>query len=184
MAITERGLSSSEQEDLIFMREEEKLAHDVYATLYAQWGVPIFQNIANSEETHTAAIKTLLDRYGIADPVAGNGAGEFTNPDLQRLYDQLVTEGSQSLADALKVGVTIEEIDIRDLQTRLEQTSNTEIQFVFSNLLRGSGNHLRAFTSMLQRQTGERYSSQYQSVNPGAIVTGRNSRRGGYRGGR
>lgn len=68
-----------------------------------------------------------------------------------------MTQGSQSLADALKVGVAIEEIDILDLQTRLAQTDNADIELVYGNLLKGSHNHLRAFTSTLQRQTGEMY---------------------------
>ena len=154
------ALSASEVDGLVFMREEEKLAHDVYVTLYAQWGLPVFNNIANSEATHTAAIKVLLDRYGIADPAAGKGVGEFTNSDLQKLYEQLVAQGSQSLTEALKVGISIEEIDIRDLQTRLTETSSPDIQLVYNNLLRASENHLRAFTTNLQRQTGGSYSSQ------------------------
>ena len=59
-------LSADEAAGLIYMREEEKLAHDVYVTLYQQWGLPLFNNIANSEATHTSAIKVLLDRYGIS----------------------------------------------------------------------------------------------------------------------
>jgi hypothetical protein len=177
-------LSASEEADLIFMREEEKLAHDVYVTLYAQWGLPLFQNIANSEAAHTAAIKTLLDRYGIEDPAAGNGLGEFRDPDLQKLYDQLAAQGSQSLAEALKVGATIEEIDILDLQTRLAQTTSADIELVYSNLLRGSENHLRAFTSTYQRQTGMTYEPQYLDQASYDLLSGTNDRRGGYRGGR
>lgn len=165
------SLTTDEVDDLVFMREEEKLAHDVYATLYEKWGLPIFQNIADSEATHTAAVKVLLDRYGIADPAAGKGVGEFTNPDLQKLYNQLVAQGSKSLADALKVGIAIEELDIRDLQTRLARTSSADIKLVYNNLLRGSENHLRAF----QRQTGESSAAQNQ---------GANGWRSGYRGGR
>jgi hypothetical protein len=177
-------LSASEEAGLIFMREEEKLAHDVYVTLYAQWGLPLFQNIANSEAAHTAAIKTLLDRYGIEDPAAGNALGEFTDPDLQKLYDQLAAQGSQSLAEALKVGATIEEIDILDLQTRLAQTISADIKLVYGNLLRGSENHLRAFTSTYQRQTGSMYEPQYLDPAAYALLSGTNGRRGGYRGGR
>ena len=182
MTVAVSVISSSEEEGLLFMFEEEKLAHDVYMAMYAQWGLPIFQNIANSEATHIDAMQTLLDRYGIANPAAGNGAGEFTNPDLQALYDQLVGQGSQSLADALKVGAAIEEIDIRDLQTRLAQTSSADIQLVYNNLLRGSENHLRAFTSTLQRQTGENYLPQYQGANSSGTM--RNGQRNGYRGGK
>ena len=147
-------LSIEEEQGLIYMREEEKLAHDVYISLYQTWGLNIFQNIANSEATHTAAIKALLDRYGIPDPVGNNPAGVFTNPDLQALYTQLVADGSKSLVDALKVGIAIEELDIRDLQSHLAETDNPEVELVYGNLMRGSQNHLRAFTSTLERQAG------------------------------
>jgi hypothetical protein len=174
-------LSENEVASLMYMREEEKLAHDVYVMLYQQWGLPLFNNIANSEATHTSAVKVLLERYGIADPAAGNGVGEFTDPTLQKLYDQLVAQGSQSLTDALKVGAAIEEIDILDLQTRLAQTANADIELVYGNLLKGSRNHLRAFTSTLQRQTGEIYTAQYLDGTSYNSIVGDSIERGGRR---
>ncbi len=157
------GLSAAESEALLFMREEEKLAQDVYLALYDQWGLAIFQNIAASEQTHTNAVLALLERYGLADP-ASTQAGEFSNPDLQALYSQLVARGSQSLSEALKVGGLIEEIDILDLQTSLAQTDNQDIAQVFNSLLKGSSNHLRAFANTLTTQTGETYQPQTLSL--------------------
>ena len=90
-------LDAVEVAGLLYMREEEKLARDVYLTLYEKWEMPIFQNIANSESTHMEAIETLIDRYNLEDPAAGKDAGVFTDQTLQGLYDQLVAEGSQSL---------------------------------------------------------------------------------------
>jgi hypothetical protein len=147
------SLDASETEGLIYMREEEKLAHDVYVTLYEKWGVPIFQNIAKSEDRHETKIETLLDRYQISDPVGDNPIGVFVNPDLQELYNTLVAQGSQSLTEALKVGVLIEETDIVDLQERIAQTDNADIQQVYEQLLSGSNNHLSAFTSNLSGET-------------------------------
>jgi hypothetical protein len=154
-------LSDAEVEGLLYMREEEKLARDVYLVLYEKWGMPVFQNIANSEQTHTDAVKTLIDRYGLQDPAAGQDVGIFTNPELQELYDLLVETGSQSLADALRVGVAIEEIDILDLEDWIAQTNQADIVLVYENLLKGSRNHLRSFVSTLERQTGEIYQPQY-----------------------
>jgi hypothetical protein len=156
-------LSDAEIEGLLYMREEEKLARDVYLTLYEKWGMPVFQNISESEQTHMDAVKRLLDRYDLEDPAAGTDIGVFTDPTLQGLYDQLVNEGSQSLADALRVGAAIEEIDILDLEERIAQTDKSDIQLVYENLMRGSRNHLRAFVSTLERQTGEIYQPQYLS---------------------
>ena len=155
------ALSADESAGLIFMREEEKLAHDVYVTFYQQYGLAIFNNIANSEATHTASIKTLLDRYGLSDPAAVNGVGTFENADMQALYDQLIAQGRQSLSTAVKVGAAIEEIDILDLKARIATTTHSDIRQVYNNLLNGSYNHLRAFANTLQTQTGEVYQPQY-----------------------
>jgi hypothetical protein len=161
--VTMDTLSDAEIEGLLYMREEEKLARDVYLMLYEKWGMRILQNISGSEQTHMDAVKALLDRYDLEDPAAGTDVGVFTNPTLQELYDQLVDEGSQSLADALRVGAAIEEIDILDLEERIAQTDNSDIQLVYENLMRGSRNHLRAFVSTLERQVGEIYQPQYLS---------------------
>ena len=107
--------------------------------------------------------RLLIERYGL-ESSAANEAGVFSNPDLQKLYDSLVARGSQSLAEAIKVGGAIEEIDILDLQKRLAQTDNADIQQVFNNLLRGSANHLKAFVNALQTQTGEVYQPQYMTL--------------------
>lgn len=155
------ALTNDEVANLLYMREEEKLAHDVYMALYAQWGLPIFQNIANSELTHTEAVKMLLNRYDLDDPALGNAAGVFTDAFLQDLYDQLVAQGSQSLSAALQVGATIEDLDIVDLQTAVAQTDNPDIILVYENLMKGSRNHLRSFVTMLQRKSGEAYQPQY-----------------------
>jgi hypothetical protein len=187
-------LSLAESAALLYMREEEKLAHDAYVTFYAQWSLPIFQNISQSEQNHTDAIKTLLDRYGLTDP-ASSEIGVFTNPDLQTLYSNLIARGSQSLAEALKVGAAIEEIDILDLQTHLAEIDNADIHQVFNNLLNGSYNHLRAFVSTLNTQTGETYLPQYLSteayetiinvsMQTGGDGNGGGIRQGGYHGGR
>jgi hypothetical protein len=154
-------LSATEIEGILYMREEEKLAQDVYLVLYKKWELPVFQNIASSEATHTEAIKTLIDRYDLEDPAAGKDVGVFTNPTIQGLYDQLVEEGGQSLASALRVGAVIEEIDILDLEERIAQTDKADVQLVYENLMKGSRNHLRSFVSTLKRQEGETYQPQY-----------------------
>ena len=159
----DQSISAPEIDGLLFMREEEKLARDVYLTLFNQWNLSIFKNIAASESAHMDAILTLLERYGIDDPAAGKDVGEFTNPELQALYDQLVSQGEQSLSAALKVGAAIEEIDIQDLEERIAQTEMADIIAVYENLLKGSRNHLRSFTRTLTQQTGETYIPQFLS---------------------
>jgi hypothetical protein len=155
------SVSDAEKDGILYMREEEKLAHDAYLKLYEQWNLPIFDNIARSEQTHTDAVKTLIDKYGLVDP-ATTTIGTFSNPELQALYDSLVNTGSASLQSALEVGAAIEEIDILDLQEHIAETDNEDIKLVYENLMKGSRNHLRAFVSTLERQ-GYDYTPQYLS---------------------
>ena len=176
-------LSVDEIGDLLFMREEEKLARDVYTVLYDQWQIPVFQNIAGSEQAHMDALLTLINQYGLQDPAAGKDVGVFTDPSLQTLYDQLIAAGSESLAGALVAGATIEEVDILDLQGSLAQTANADIVPVYQNLLAGSENHLRAFVSSLERQTGEAYQPQYLSQEAYAAILGGSAGNGNGSGG-
>ena len=142
-------LSEGEINSLTYMREEEKLARDVYLYLHDKWGSRIFDNISVSEQTHMDAIKTLLDRYGLDDPAAGNDLGVFDNPELQALYTELIEGGSGSLIAALKVGVFIEITDISDLTVGIAETERRDIEKVYTNLRKGSQNHWDAFCSNL-----------------------------------
>ena len=155
-------LSIAEEEGLIHMREEEKLARDVYLTLYETWGLAIFSNIAKAEERHMAAIKSLLNKYELDDPVTNSTVGVFTSEKMQALYYSLVEEGEKSLVKSLYVGATIEDLDIYDLYGLLYGvlddettdndvgTDNSDIKTVYQNLAKGSRNHLRAFVYQLQ----------------------------------
>lgn len=141
-------LTEDEIADLLHMREEEKVARDVYLKFYELYQKPIFANIAQSENKHMAAVLNLINGYGLTDPVADKAQGEF-NPDFQELYDNLVAEGSADITAAYEVGVKIEELDIADLEECIASTEVENIIMVYNNLLAGSGNHLNAFNSKL-----------------------------------
>ena len=156
------SLNADEQASLLYIREEEKLAYDVYIKLNTQWGgsTQTFGNISNSEVKHQEAVHELLVRYNLPDAAAGLPAGVFNNTKLQNLYTQLVNTGAASLVDALKVGAAIEEIDIIDIQNDLAKVDNQDIRLVYDNLMKGSRNHLRAFVKNLANQ-GVTYVPQY-----------------------
>lgn len=160
--LPKQSLSQEEISDLFHMREEEKLARDVYLTLYNKWKLPIFRNISKSESWHMHMIKLLLEKYGLKDPVISDEIGLFKNQHLQALYNELVSQGSRSLIDALKVGVTIEDLDIKDLEEAINRTDNKDIKVVYQNLEKGSRNHLRAFIRVLKRYGGS-YTPKYIS---------------------
>jgi hypothetical protein len=174
-------LTDDEIASLLFMREEEKLAHDVYIAFHEMWRLPVFENIARSEQSHINSLLRLMEKYGLSDPAQANPAGVFNDATLQTMYNDLVNQGSQSLLDALYAAAAIEEIDILDLQADLALTDKADIQTIYQNLIAGSENHLRAFAQMIQRQTGEIYAPQYLSADYYAEImageTGRNGMR-------
>ena len=155
-------LTEAEIAGLIQMREEEKLARDVYSFLGQKWNLQILSNIAESEQTHTNSVKVLLDRYGIEDPVKDDTVGVFTSQVMTDLYTNLVKQGEASALGALIVGATIEDLDIYDLTELLLETDNSDIITVYNNLQKGSRNHLRAFIGQIDNNGGS-YSPQYIS---------------------
>ena len=155
------SLSQAEEETLLWMREEEKVARDVYLSLYKTWKQNVFSNIADSEQNHMDAVLKKIEMFGLVDPVLP-GLGEFSNSTLQSLYDNLVYDGKQSYVKALTVGATIEDMDILDLMKAIEQTTNLSLKTTYESLLEGSKNHLRAFVGLLRKQ-GEDYERQYIS---------------------
>lgn len=138
----------SSTEQLKYLIEEEKLAHDVYTKMYELYGARVFGNILKSESTHQDSVLTLLNARGIADPRTSE-VGTFNNTELQQLYDSLIAKGEQSAADAYEVGVAIEEKDIADISTQLETAQDEDIITTLESLRRGSENHLRAFNRQL-----------------------------------
>ena len=153
MSLPYETISQEEESHLVLMREEELMAQEVYEYLYSLYNIPVFNNISKSENVHTLTVLTLLDKYGIDDPASNHQTGVFHNPDIQSLYNELTTQGSQSFLDALIVGITIEDLDIYDLQQCLEDVDNEDIKLVFTHLSKGSRNHMRAFIGHLTNQS-------------------------------
>jgi hypothetical protein len=171
------SISSAEKEGLLLMREEEKLARDVYAELYDTWKLKTFENISKSEEQHMNAVGELLKRYNISDPVKSDARGVYQNSELSKLYKELTRRGKISLAEALTVGAMIEDLDIKDLNELLKKTDNKDITFVYNNLKRGSENHIRSFTRQLERE-GKTYTPQFISSEEYNSIISTNGSRG------
>jgi hypothetical protein len=180
--------NQNEKANLLFSMEEEKMARDVYDVLAAKWGGRPFSNITRSEQQHMASVRALMARQGFAVPAVGK-TGEFKNVDLQKLYNDLVKKGSVSRIEALKVGATIEDRDIFDLDRIIKETTDPYAKTVYGNLRAGSYNHMRAFAGNLRR-FGAAYKPQYitqaafdaiMKGDQGPVAQGR--RGGGFRGG-
>ena len=155
------AISLEDQEALLFMLEEEKLARDTYIYLDELWGINQFSNIQISEQSHLNAVANLLDAFDIDYAIKPEGV--FTNQEIQKLYDEFIAKGSLNIIEALEVGATIEDLDIVDLQDYINATSNTALISVFESLQCGSRNHLRSFVSALEN-TGNTYTPQFLTV--------------------
>lgn len=147
-------LEVEEKERILFIREEEKLAYDVYQAMFDIYGVKIFQNIPNSELSHMEAILVIINKYQLVDPMDNNPRGVFANADLQNLYNSLVSQGNRNILSAYQVGAKIEELDIFDLNKSIAVTNNQDIKLVYDFLNKGSRNHLRSFFKNLTNAGG------------------------------
>ena len=139
-------LPAATKASLIFMVEEEKLARDVYATLYTKTGLNQFKNINQAEQTHMDLLRGLLKTYGIKDPTIGKAVGKFNKASLAALYKKLIADGSVSLVAALNAGIAVEKKDIADIDKILKTKQPDDVKYVLDRLLAGSYNHLAAFT--------------------------------------
>lgn len=143
-------LDAMEESTLVYMREEEKLARDVYNKLNESWNQAVFVSISESEQRHMDTLLGKLEFFGIADPVTDDETGVFTNPALDEMYDSLISRGTTSLLEAYHSGAYIEELDIRDLGMAIASTDERPLIKAYGNLQAASRNHLRAFVGHIE----------------------------------
>lgn len=196
---TSTTLDATEASHLTFMREEEKLARDVYLTfanMYPEQSV--FSNIATkSEQTHTDTMRDKLEQFGLPDPNPTtndlpSSIGLFSGDEwgwyfTQKFYE-LVAKGSNSELDALYVGALIEELDMHDIADcptvmvdagyndpcGLGYTDESVIQTSYSSLIDGSESHLRAYVGKIEAVIGEgNYQAQYLTQEEVDAILGR-----------
>ncbi len=101
-------LTDEEIVHITYIREEEKLARDVYITLYEIYpAATIFETISESEQRHMDAVKKLIENYDVlVDPVTDESVGAFSETvqgdDFAKLYAQLVIDEKAGYCEALK----------------------------------------------------------------------------------
>lgn len=145
-------LTDAQRAALAAMAQDEKLAHDVYQAMADKYDVRVFERISGSESQHLSTVRTLLDRYGVSDPTAGQAAGRFSDAAVQATYDRLLADGSKDVNAAYKVGTAVEQLDIDDLQRALDGlTTAPDVQQVYTNLTSASRQHLSTFESWATR---------------------------------
>jgi hypothetical protein len=154
-------LSDAERASVIRLRQDEKFARDVYTVFSEKWDLPIFGNLARAEQRHYDFVGLLIERYELEDPVVDETPGVFADPELGRLYTEFVARGEASMEGAFRAGATFEDLDLADIEEMIDASDNADILLVANNLAKGSRNHLRAFSKMLDRHGYEGYSAQY-----------------------
>ena len=183
------ALDANEETHLTFMREEEKLARDVYLTLADMYpNASVFQNIAEgSEQTHTDTMRDKLAQFNLPDPNPNTNnlpgsIGVFTGADYGAYFTEkfniLVNWGSNSELDALYAGAFIEELDMHDIimcpkivsdlkgiaedECGLGYTDERPLINAYSSLLDGSESHLRSYVGQIEAIIGAgNYQAQY-----------------------
>ncbi len=149
-------LSNDTLETINYMLNEEKLAHDLYISLYELYpNLFQLQNIAERSETkHENLVSQLADKYGVEND-SNLSVGEFGLSEINGLYDTLYDLGKNSAVDALKVGCMVEVTDINDLDTDIaiaQEDGALDVLTVFTSLRDGSYNHYWAFNKALINQ--------------------------------
>jgi len=160
-------IGNEDKEALLFMLEEEKLARDTYRFLDDLWAINQFSNIKESEQSHMNAVIGLLEQFDIPYDILPDG--EFANSEIQELYDQFIIDGSIDEKMALRVGATIEDLDIVDLEDYLKSVTNDATISIFEKLQCGSRNHLKSFVSALERYETI-YEPQYLTVDDYELI--------------
>ncbi|KQC15914.1 MAG: hypothetical protein APR56_11430 [Methanosaeta sp. SDB] len=155
------ALTAGERDGILFIREEERMAEDLYLELYNIVKLSIFLSVADSEQIHMDSVAILMDRYGLEDPVR-DGDGVYANETLQKMYDDLLASGEKSPEDALKAAALVEETSVHDLEVQIINTEKPDIRSVYGGLLMGSEKHLRSFARALE-ELGVEYSPQLLS---------------------
>ena len=148
-------LDTQTEEDIELLREEEKMARDLYLEMSLLYDLSVFSNIAQSEQQHMDLVAKLIDRYGLEDYAAGMPIGEFNNLWVQETYDDLYELGQQSLIDALWAGAIVEDVDIYHLDHMIEHCADhdfDDVSLIIENMNAGSRNHMRSFWGALDKR--------------------------------
>ena len=143
------ALTEAETWNLLHMREEVQLAHDLYARWAEMYPVPVFSGIAESETMYVYEVQLIMERYGLQDERAGNATTGYSDPVIQSLYDSLAAQGDVSQTAAFASGLALEEREIAELDMAIASTTRADLMQVWTNLRQGSLNHRNAILQVL-----------------------------------
>lgn len=144
-------LSVSQRAELASMAQNEKLAHDLYAQLYQAYHLRLFSNLGAAEAGHLQALRTLMARYGVTDPTAGQAAGHFSTPAVQAAYERLLAQARTSQQTALTVARNLERDAIARCTAALNGVTAPDARQVMQHLKAAETRHLAAVSDWITR---------------------------------
>lgn len=154
-------LTADETEFLYAIREDEKIAHDVYAAFSALYpAAKTISKIMTAESSHISAAEAVLDYYEIEYPPLSD-TGIFEDADRQALYNDLITKGT-TLIKAYGTMALMEEETVYAYKSIQNQLTNSNLSLLLSQLIKASSNHLRATVRQVVKLGGS-YSPAYLS---------------------
>ena len=139
-------LTSDQEQALADQAELEKLAQDAYLAFAESTGDPRFEHVAHAEAHHLAALRSLMERYGVEDPTEGLADGEFSSDEVAERYRAAVDAGSGSLADALDTARELEQEDLDGLNDAADGLDAPDVEQVYEHLTVSSERHLEVFS--------------------------------------
>lgn len=155
-------LSADEIEFLFAIREDEKVARDLYTSFSALYPASVqIAKIKTAEDSHIACIEAVLDYYEISYP-AMTATGVFEDAERQALYNDLVDK-SATLLETFGTMAVIEEETVLAYKSVQSEITNENISLVVANMIKASSNHLKAAVRQITALGGS-YTPSYLSA--------------------
>lgn len=141
-------LTTDEIEFIYAVREDEKLAHNLYIYFVTQYPTARqLANIGNAEINHITTIERVFTYYEIDFPTLGQ-PGVFTDENRQAIYTRLTAQGS-TLHEAYQVMAALEEENIVIYSKVASELTNPNLQLIINNLAQSSENHFKVLVNQI-----------------------------------
>ena len=160
ITLPKEDLNNTEKEMLINARKNEKLAYDYNYTMFSKWGMPVFNHMATKLLANNDALKKMLNKYGLTDPINDMQIGKYSDNELQSKYDSAVAKGNESLKNAYIEAANIEEQMIKFYRDASDKVDNQDLKLLFDNLRVRAEHSFAAFVRNLYR-FGYEYQPHY-----------------------
>jgi hypothetical protein len=144
------GVKKTLNDKLWYQLELEKVAMDYYDAMYEKWEMVAFRNLSRSERRHMECMELVIIEIGDEKMIELQGVGKFKHSDLQRLYDDVMKLGMESLIKAFIASANLEEKNIKDVMELITLTENEEVRLSLNNLLETSKCHLNVMVCQLK----------------------------------